>query len=227
MRNWLALARAALSESSEIPGIPETPPGDVGSAISGISGISDGDTGRGGAADSTGQQQHPERDPAEMEERAAIACFDGGVPAAWCEGWARLQLMPPLPGFTADRWASFLDACGLLLDRHGRELHGLGWKERELFGPDLHVPPDRPDTTGLAFVMAHTTGAVIVSCHRDWVVIEATTGTRQRYWRARAAMGGLVPWRATNRSDAPIDFHSEAANGVGAHHASETRMART
>jgi len=41
----------------------------------------------------------------------------------WCAGWARLQLMPPLPGFTPGRWAAFLDACGMLLDKHGRELH--------------------------------------------------------------------------------------------------------
>ena len=61
--------------------------------------------------------------PAEAEtlERQAIAEIDGGVPAVFSGGFARLQLTPP-SGLSVQQWLLAVDDVGRFLDVFGARL---------------------------------------------------------------------------------------------------------
>ena len=114
MSRWLgrALAQMALQE-----GVPKSPK----SPKSGSSGHF-GDFGSFGTG--------PEHD---LDERIAIAEIDGGVPAVFAEGFARLQLTPP-PGLSVEQWLLAVDDAGRFLDAFGAQAAALGWIADDLFG---------------------------------------------------------------------------------------------
>jgi hypothetical protein len=50
------------------------------------------------------------------EERAAIVEYDGDIPRAWAEGFARLDPRRPPADVPPRRWLRFVDDVGLFLD---------------------------------------------------------------------------------------------------------------
>src|SRR5262245_318837 len=55
-----------------------------------------------------------------IEERAAIAIHDGGIPEVYAEPFARLQIAQPL-GIHHHRWLRAIDDAGRFLDQWGTE----------------------------------------------------------------------------------------------------------
>jgi hypothetical protein len=51
----------------------------------------------------------------ELEERAAIVEYDGGVPRAWAEGYARLHPDRPPKDLPPKRWLQFINDIGRFL----------------------------------------------------------------------------------------------------------------
>jgi hypothetical protein len=77
---------------------------------------------RRGATENEKCEPKPEPWTDAHEERAAIVEYDGGIPRAWAEGFARLDLSKPPRHVSVQRWQRFIDDCGLFL--------GSGWADR-------------------------------------------------------------------------------------------------
>jgi ApbE superfamily uncharacterized protein (UPF0280 family) len=56
-----------------------------------------------------------ERNPDDLNERAALIEHGAGVPRRWAEGYAALASMPAPIGFSSERWARIVDAAGAFL----------------------------------------------------------------------------------------------------------------
>jgi hypothetical protein len=72
----------------------------------------------------------PEPDEAEIEERKGMAM--GGVPAAYADAWARLQIQKPMRVSDAE-WRQAIDDADRFLDQRGSLAMELGWAAGELF----------------------------------------------------------------------------------------------
>jgi len=68
----------------------------------------------------------------DVEERQAITEIEGGIPALYSAGFARLQLTPP-SGLSAPRWLQAVDDAGRFLDAFGQQAQAMGWSEHDLF----------------------------------------------------------------------------------------------
>ena len=78
-----------------------------------------------------------------------------GVPAAWCEGVARLAGMVPPDAIMPARWAGLTATSARLLQDHGAELHAAGWDALDLFGLHRTAPAANPPGWGLAWLLGH------------------------------------------------------------------------
>jgi hypothetical protein len=90
----------------------------------------------------------------EAEEHcAAIIQFNGNIPRAWAEGFARLHPGRPPGVVPARRWLRFVDDFGLFLDSPFRRTAvALGWGPYDLFGCDHERPFARIDQLGLLWM---------------------------------------------------------------------------
>lgn len=70
--------------------------------------------------------------PDEIDERAAIVEYDGGIPRRWAEGFSALGAMAPPSGFSPERWGRILDAAGAFLDRWASEAIRCGWSDLDV-----------------------------------------------------------------------------------------------
>lgn len=71
--------------------------------------------------------------PASIDERAAIAQHEGGVPQHYAFRFAELQHECPADIALA-RWHLAINDAGRFLDQWGRNAHALGWLGSDLFG---------------------------------------------------------------------------------------------
>ena len=71
------------------------------------------------------------------------------MPRNWAEGFARLDLASPLPGFSPACWRQLIDDGGRFLDRWGLEAAALGWRAEDVFGVHPGAPATRYDAMGL------------------------------------------------------------------------------
>lgn len=86
---------------------------------------------------------------AEFEERAALIEYGAGVPRAWAEGFARLDLSSPPKGFDARRWRQLIDNGGRFLDRWAARAAQLGWLAEDVFGVHPLAPAANYSLMGL------------------------------------------------------------------------------
>jgi hypothetical protein len=142
-------------------------------------------------------QASPATDPAEdwtpdHEERAAIVEFDGGAPAAWAEGLARLNLAQPPGDVPPHRWVRFIDDAGQFLDGGwAARAAALGWGPLELFGCDRHAPFARIDQAGLLWLL---NGRPLAMLSGDVAIIACGQNTVQTYRRGAAGHGAILVW---------------------------------
>jgi hypothetical protein len=132
------------------------------------------------------------------EERAAIVEYDGDIPRAWAEGFARLDPDHPPGDVPPRRWLRFVDDMGLFLDRWAAHAALLGWGPYDLFGADRDRPYARIDRAGLLWLL---NGDRLRALTENTATIERRrTGARQTYRRkpsdpSRVLAWELVEWR--------------------------------
>ena len=68
----------------------------------------------------------------DLNERSAIAAYDGGVPETYAEAFARLQIAQPIC-VPHHQWRRAIDDAGRFLDRWGRNAERLQWSADDLF----------------------------------------------------------------------------------------------
>jgi len=72
----------------------------------------------------------PEPDEVEIEERKAMAM--GGVPEAYLDAWADLQVRKPMQ-VSDERWRQAINDAGRFLDAWGALAAGFQWAPADLF----------------------------------------------------------------------------------------------
>jgi hypothetical protein len=125
------------------------------------------------------------------EERVAILEYDGGIPRAWAEGFARLDPDRPPGDVPLRRWQQFVDDVGCFLDRWADMAAALGWSPYELFGCDRDRPFARIDQAGLLWLL---NGEKLVALTENTATTERRTGARQTYRRKPTEPGRVLAW---------------------------------
>jgi len=96
-------------------------------------------------------------------------------PAEWLTGVQAMVKMKPPDGFPEPEWAKAVAAAQNMLDRHGAELHRLGWTALNLFGLHPVAPYNRQDAKGLVFLLGGRNLKCIGSNVADIVVMSTQT----------------------------------------------------
>jgi hypothetical protein len=124
------------------------------------------------------------------EERAGVIEYDGNVPRAWAEGYARLHPDHPPGDVPLRRWQTLVDDCGRFLDGGwANRVAALGWGPLDLFGCDRERPFAQIDHAGLLWLV---NGGTLVELNRNRAIIEGRTGARQTFRRRPVAVGEIV-----------------------------------
>jgi hypothetical protein len=72
----------------------------------------------------------------DFEELSALIEFEAGIPRAWAEAFARLQLADRPAVYDATAWAALIDAAGAFLDRWASVADRLGWQPLDILAVD-------------------------------------------------------------------------------------------
>jgi hypothetical protein len=132
---------------------------------------------------------------ATQEERAAIVEYDGNIPRAWAEGFARLDLNRPPGAVPTKRWRCFVDDVGRFVDGPFCAVAAtLGWGSFDLFGCDRTRPFARIDQAGLLWLL---NGDKLIALTENTASIETQTGARQTYRRKPNEPGRVLAWELT------------------------------
>ena len=125
-------------------------------------------------------------------ERAAVVEYDGRIPCAGAEGFARLNPDRPSGGVPAKRWLTFVTDVGRFLDSPFCGVAAaLGWGPHDLFGCDRDRPLARIDQAGLLWLL---NGDRLVALSENTATIERRTGARQTYRRKPSGPGRVLAW---------------------------------
>jgi hypothetical protein len=147
-----------------------------------------------GASDKLASQRAPTWGEVE-EEGAGIVEYDGCIPRAWTEGFARLDPNRPPGDVPLRRWQQFVDDIGLFLDGPFCAVAAsLGWGPYDLFGCDRDRPFARLDCAGLLWLL---NGDRLMALTENTATIETRTGARQTYRRKPAEPYRVLAWELT------------------------------
>lgn len=94
-----------------------------------------------------------------MEERSAIAEYDGKAPRVYCDAWARLQCEPPKCASETE-WLRALDDAGRFLDSWGSIAAELDWPAKAIFA----VPREK-ESGGLVWILRGATVRSLATRH--------------------------------------------------------------
>ena len=127
-----------------------------------------------------------------QEERAAHIEYDGNVPRAWAEGFARLDPDRPPGDVPLLRWQRFVDDVGLFLESPFCAVAAaLGWGPFDLFGCDRDRPFARIDQAGPLWLL---NGNRLVMLAENTATIETRTSTRQTFRCKLTELGRVLAW---------------------------------
>ena len=91
----------------------------------------------------------------DLDECAAIAIYDGGIPEAYATAFAELQIAQPI-GVSLPQWLRAVDDAGRFLDQWGHVAEQLQWSVEDLFkrpAPTAKTPALDLGTLGLCWVI--------------------------------------------------------------------------
>jgi hypothetical protein len=125
------------------------------------------------------------------EERAAIVEYDGNIPRAWAEGFARLNSHLPPAGVSVRRWQAIIDAIGAFLDHWAAKAAAQGWEAADIFGADAIRPEISWLNSGPLWA---GNGARVVEVHPDHRVFETRSGAKQTHYRRPHLRPRALPW---------------------------------
>jgi hypothetical protein len=130
-----------------------------------------------------------------FEERAAIIEEGAGVPRAWAEAFARLDLRSRPPACPEERWRQIVDDGGRFLDRFGNRAARLGWLAIDVFGaPPSDFGAD-PRPSGLVLLIR---GGSVETIEHDRATIRTASGGTLVYLR-RPRSGEPSRWQCERR----------------------------
>lgn len=115
-----------------------------------------------------------------VQERAAIAHVEGGMPASWAVALAVLIEGPRPEGISESEWRQCVDLACRRSDEFGAELAANGWTFEEVFGVGARWL--RLDTRGAGWLVP---GGRIVAIDSERIVYERG-GDRLTHRRAGA-----------------------------------------
>ena len=133
-------------------------------------------------------------DLAAIEERAAIAEFDGGLPRPLAEAFARMEVCPPPLGTPPRRWREAQDSFVMLVATGiASGAIAARWTPQDLCGVSRRPPHDSPSRAGLIFSMRP--GDTVTDIRRAGCII--AYGTVRHIWKrvplpANASI--CLPW---------------------------------
>jgi hypothetical protein len=130
-----------------------------------------------------------ERKGSRLEDLAVVPA---GLPQDWCEGLAALASMPPVAGFSDERWAVGVWWARQIAHEHGLVVHEAGWSALDLFGLHPTAPACRYDGMGLAFMLRP--GDTLLFLDGGEVIIERLSGARHRTHRGRIGPESVLAW---------------------------------
>ena len=114
---------------------------------------------------------------------AAIAIYDGGIPEAYAEAFAQLQIAQPI-GVHHPEWLRAIDDAGRFLDQWGNVAAQLQWSAEDIFKKPaaltVKTPPLDLGTFGLCWVVHGRNVVALDAC-------SATSGDRRRSRRRVAS----------------------------------------
>ena len=115
-----------------------------------------------------------------------------GVPAAWCQGVARLAVLAAPDSITPARWAALAATSARMLREHGAALHWAGWDGLDLFGLHRSALAARTDCMGLAWLL----DGPVASITTEAVMMLATGGHALRVTRmgSQARLLAVPAW---------------------------------
>ena len=129
-----------------------------------------------------------------IEERAALAEFDGGVSRPLAEALAWMEVCPPPPGTPPERWREAQDSfVTLVATGAASEALSSGWTPEELCGVSSRRPHAHPAHAGLIFSMRP--GDTLTNVRRAGCII--TYSTVRHIWKRvpLPANGSIcLPW---------------------------------
>lgn len=130
-------------------------------------------------------------DAHDVDERAAVAIYDGGIPEVYAEAFARLQIAQPI-GVHYHQWLRAIDDAGRFLDQWGSEAERLQWSADNLF-KTREAPSAIPTlsdnyTAGLCWLLQGTDVYALDSA-------TATLGDGRIF--SRAKFGSRMPSKGT------------------------------
>jgi hypothetical protein len=92
----------------------------------------------------------------DLDERAAIAIYDGAIPELYADAFARLQVAQPI-GVPHSQWLLAIDDAGRFLDQWGNVAEQLQWSAQDIFkmpaAPLAATLPADLRTVGLCWVI--------------------------------------------------------------------------
>jgi hypothetical protein len=94
-------------------------------------------------------------DAYDVNERSAIAIYDGGIPKVYAEAFARLQIAQPI-GVPHHQWLQAIDDAGRFLDQWGEEAERLNWSSENIFktpAVPTAIPPSDVCAVGLCWLL--------------------------------------------------------------------------
>jgi hypothetical protein len=138
----------------------------------------------------------------DIEERAAIIEYDGGIGRDWAEALTRFDFQAP-PEVPTDRWQLFLNDCARFLDGGwAYRAHALGWTPRDLFGCYRHSASAEISLDGMLWTIA---GGRLVALSANTVVVETANGVRTTYRRSPTRSGVTLSWDPVSGEAGPSE----------------------
>jgi hypothetical protein len=131
---------------------------------------------------------------AAIEERAAIAEFDGGLPRPLADALAWMEVCPPPLGIPPERWQEAQDSFAMLVATGAAsEAFAAGWTPQELCGVSGRPPHQSPSHAGLIFSMRP--GETVADVRRAGCIIAYST-VRHLWKRVPLPADGSIclPW---------------------------------
>lgn len=129
-------------------------------------------------------------DALNFEERAALIEDGTHAPRAWCEGFAKLNVMKRPTDFSAARWEAVVNDGGVFMDSWAHQAALLGWTALDVFGAHPRAPHARLEAAGLVLLIG---GGQVTAITQQTATIRAPNGSELRYWR-KPSPGAVPLW---------------------------------
>lgn len=119
----------------------------------------------------------------DKEECLATHEYEARLPKEWARAFAKLQFIDRPEQYRPEEWEQVLNDAGLFADKWASQAIKLGWSILDVFA--IHKSGNRRRLDGEGAILS-IRGSKVVAITADNVMIETTTGARQRICKPTA-----------------------------------------